>query len=321
MQQPLSHHRILELVAPFSRAGWAFDLAASDRAAGTLVFRPVAHEAAAPVAHEAAAPLPALTETRTLHGAGRRLVRELRTADGLVATLEAEGDEPAALLAAVAAVGPARQFCIGGGFIAALQQRCGPNGTLVLRGLQARVAGLQINARLSSVRGYPADLQIERSEADARRLPDDLLQVLGRAWGRLTPLRTGWEAAVQLAGAEPRRSADAEAKLSRTLAHIAHTLAEPPAQFHQRHLGARWRVGVARAGPLSVGLAVVAVAVGSQALGWGDESVLALLANAAPPLLMAAFFMRREMPRIELPRVPRQPPPTSWAPWTEPSER
>jgi hypothetical protein len=309
MQQPLSHHRILELVAPFSRAGWALDLAGSDRAAGTLVFRPVEHEATGA--------LPALTETRTLHGAGTRLVRELRSADGLVATLEAEGEDPAALLAAVAAVPPARQFLIGDGFIAALQQRCGRQGTLVLRGLQARVAGLRVSARLSSVRGYPADLHIERSEGDTRTLPDDLLQVLGRAWGRLTPLRTGWEAAVQLSGAEPRRSADAESKLAQTLAHLAHTLAEPPQRFHERHRGARWRVGVARAGPLSVGLAVVGVAVGSRALGWGDESVLALLANAAPPLLMAAFFMRREMPRIELPRVPRQPPPTSWAPWTE----
>lgn len=313
MQQPLSHHRILELVEPFSRAGWALDLAASDRAAGTLVFHGVAHEPSAP--------LPALTETRALHGAGTRLVRELRTADGMVATLEAEGDDPAALLAAVAAVPPARQFLVGDGFSAALQQRCGPQGTLVLRGLHARVAGLQIAGRLSSVRGYPADLHIERTESDARKLPDDLLQVLGRAWGRLTVLRTGWEAAVQLAGPEPRRSADAEAKLARTLAHIAHTLAEPPQRFHERHRGARWRVGVARAGPLSVGLAVVGVAVGSQALGWGDESVLALLANAAPPLLMAAFFMRREMPRIELPRVPRQPPSTSWTPWTEASER
>lgn len=313
MQQPLSHHRILELVAPFSRAGWALDLAGSDRAAGTLVFHAVQHGAAGA--------LPPLTETRTLHAASTRLVRELRTAGGPVATLEAEGDDPATLLAAVAAVPPARQFLVGAGFSAALHQRCGPQGTLVLRGLQARVAGLTLAVRLSSVRGYPAELHIERAEGDTRALPDDLLQVLGRAWGRLTGLRTGWEAAVQLSGGEPRRSADAEAKLARTLAHIAHTLAEPPRRFHERHRGARWRVGVARAGPLSVGLAVVAVALGSRALGWGSESVLALLANAAPPLLMAAFFMRREMPRIELPRVPRQPPPTSWAPWTEPSER
>jgi hypothetical protein len=314
MQQPLSHHHILELVAPFSRAGWSLDLAASDRATGVLVFKPVQHDAAGS--------LPALTETRTLHGAGSRLVRELHTADGLTATLEAAGDEPAALLAAVQAVPPARQFITGSGFIAALQQRCGERDALVLRGLVARVAGLTITARLSGVRGYPAELKIERADTtDTRTLPDDLLQVLGRAWGRLTLLRAGWEATVQIAGAEPRRSADAEAKLGRTLEHIARTLAEPPLQFHQRHRGARWRVGLARAGPLSVGLAVVAVAVGSRALGWGDESVLALLANAAPPLLMAAFFMRREMPRIELPRPPRRLSASHWQPWSEPSER
>jgi hypothetical protein len=313
MPQPLSHHHILELVAPFSRAGWALDLGNSDRAAGVLVFKPVQHEAAGP--------LPALTETRTLHGAGTRLVRELHTADGLVATLEAAGDDPAALLAAVQSVPPASQFLAGSGFVAALQQRCGERGALVLRELVARVAGLTVKVRLSGVRGYPAELMVERDAAETRTLPDDLLQVLGRAWGRLTVLRAGWEASVQIAGDEPRRSADAEGKLRRTLEHLALTLAEPPQQFHQRHRGARWRVGLARAGPLSVGLAVVAVAVGSRALGWGDESVLALLANAAPPLLMAAFFMRREMPRIELPRPPRRMSPSHWQPWSERSER
>jgi hypothetical protein len=119
-------------------------------------------------------------------------------------------------------------------------------------------------------------------------------------------------------GAEPRRTPEAEQRLTLVLAHLALTLAEPPARFHQRHRGARWWVGLARAGPLGVGLAVVAVAVGSRAFGWGSESVLALLANAAPPLLMAAFFMRREMPRIELPRPPRRVAPTAWVPWTEP---
>lgn len=313
MQYALSHHRILELVAPFSRAGWALDLAGSDRAAGTLLFKPVQHEATGP--------LPALLETRSLQAGGAKLVRELHTPCGLVARLEAGGEDPAALLAAVAAVPAVRQFVTGPGHLAALAQRCGPGGTLVLRGAQARAAGFTITVRVSGVRGYPADWLIERSEADTRQLPDDLLQVLGRAWSRLTPLRSGWEASVQPAGAEPRRSAEAEAQLARTLAHLVQTLAEPPQRFHQRHRAARWRVGLARAGPLSVGLAVVAAAVGSQAYGWGSESVLALLANAAPPLLMAAFFMRREMPRIELPRVPRQPPPRSWAPWSETSER
>jgi hypothetical protein len=32
---------------------------------------------------------------------------------------------------------------------------------------------------------------------------------------------------------------------------------------------------------------------------------------------MALFFMRREMPRIELPRLPRAPAARSWQPWPD----
>ncbi|MBL8302713.1 MAG: hypothetical protein JNM26_08075, partial [Ideonella sp.] len=39
---PLSHHEILTLVAPFTRAGRSVDLAASDRPARVLRFRTVA---------------------------------------------------------------------------------------------------------------------------------------------------------------------------------------------------------------------------------------------------------------------------------------
>ena len=43
---PLSHHDVLTLVAPFSRRGRPIDLAASDRGARKLLFRPVEHPAA-----------------------------------------------------------------------------------------------------------------------------------------------------------------------------------------------------------------------------------------------------------------------------------
>jgi hypothetical protein len=54
--------------------------------------------------------------------------------------------------------------------------------------------------------------------------------------------------------------------------------------------------------PWLVGLGVVAVALWARQSG--GSSVLALLANVAPPLLMGLFFVRREMPRIALPQWP-----------------
>ncbi len=309
---PLTHHEILALVAPFSRAGCALDLAASDRAARHLRFKPVDHPAADG--------LPAICETLSLEDGceGWRLSRQLQSADGLKAQLSAEGEDPADLLAAVQAVPLARQFphIDGVDGRAALNQRCGPGGNLVLRQAEARVCGLRLHMKVSSVRGYPAELDLQRTEGDSRRLPVDLLEVQGRAWTRLEPRRQGWEASVQLRGDEPQRSADAEARLAQTLQHLRRTLSESPARFHQRHRAARWRVGLARGGPLMLGVLLVAAAFAVRGTGGAAESTLAALANLAPPLLMALFFMRREMPRIELPRLPRAPAAGSWMPWT-----
>ena len=86
------------------------------------------------------------------------------------------------------------------------------------------------------------------------------------------------------------------------LCALAGTLAEPPGRFHERHRAARWAVVGRGLTPWLVGLGVVAVALWARQRG--GSSVLALLANVAPPLLMGLFFVRREMPRIALPRWP-----------------
>ena len=309
---PLTHHQILSLVAPFSRAGCALDLPASDRAGRRLRFKPVAHEAAGA--------LPALTERLRLEDTdnGWRLTRELEPASGPAAALSAEGDDPGALLATVQAVPPAQQFPRVPGLAnpVALVQRCTPDGGLVLREARARVCGLGLQMRLTSVRGYPAILELTREEADTRRFPLDLLQVQGRAWARLEPRRLGWESSVQLRGSEPERSADAQARLTATLQHLQCTLSDTPTQFHRRHRGRRWRIGLARGGPLMLGVVLVVAAFAVRGRGGVGESALAALANLAPPLLMALFFMRREMPRIELPRLPQAPATNSWQPWS-----
>lgn len=312
---PLSHHAILALVAPFSAAGWALDLPASDRAARRLVFRPVAHAAGA--TH------PALTETRELRDTPRgwQLLRHLQPERGvalpaeMTAEVVAEDGEPAELLAAAAAIAPGDLFTSEG---AALVLRCRPGHPPQLRAAQAQVAGLRVACTVSGVKGYPMQLVLTRAEADVRRLPDDLFEVLGGAWSRLVPLRTGWESSVMLRGQGAERSADARARLALSLAHLAGVLAAPPALFHQRFRARRWRIGLLRGGPLSLGVAVVAVAFAVRGTGGQAEAMLGALANLVPPLLMALFFMRREMPRIELPRVPRRPPASSWQPWPAP---
>jgi len=103
---PLTHHDILELVPPFARAGRHVDLAASDRAARRIAFRPVEHGAGT----TDGAPL---RETLVLESFGTgtfELTRTLTAPDGLRATLQAMGPDPGVLLAQVAAVPASRHF-------------------------------------------------------------------------------------------------------------------------------------------------------------------------------------------------------------------
>lgn len=313
---PLSHHEILRLVAPFSRAGLQVDLAASDRAARRVAFRPRALPApagAAP-ADEPWAEHWALQDTDR----GWRVTRSVHRGppgQDAPARVEAVDEEPGQALAAAAAVPPAQLFLPLGQALppAALHWLCTAREGLQLRGAQAQAAGLALELTMTGVRGYPATLQLRRAVAGhPRELPDDLLEVLGRAWSRLTPWREGWECSIALDGDTPRRNAGAQQRLALTAQHLARTLAAPPRQFHRQHRLARWRIGLARGSALAIGLAVVGVALVMQHLGVG--SGLGLLANAAPPLLMVWFFMRREMARIELPRWPRPPRPDSWLP-------
>ena len=319
---PLTHHEILALVEPFVRAGLAPDLTASDRAARFVVFR------ARTVAPQGLPGLPPPQVTQPLSECWRldasepdelAVWRELAWPQGPTARLEGRCPDAspvalAALLEAMLAVEPGRLFVQapappGAVALAGLTQRLarpGPPGTtepaLVLKAAQAQLGGLTLRMSLSGVGGYPAEIELLRPSGDGLRLPHDLLAVLGRAWEPLTELSRGWVARVSVRGEEPRRSREARAHFSLALAHLAATLAEPPARFHERHRAARWAVVGRGLSPWLVGLGIVAVALWARQNG--GSSVLALLANVAPPLLMGLFFVRREMPRIALPHWP-----------------
>jgi len=104
---------------------------------------------------------------------------------------------------------------------------------------------------------------------------------------------------------EPARTAEIERELGRTVTHLAETLAEPPARFHERHAGARWRVAYQRAVPLLILVAMSAASPGIRYLQMADDSILKLLIFHAPPLMLLSFFLMREMPRFEIPPLPR----------------
>lgn len=323
---PLTHHEILGVVAPFARRGRHVDLGASDRAERRIVFRP----------QETGSP--ALRDTLTLENPDDgvwRLMRLLTPPDGPDASLVAEGPEPAALLAEVAAVAPSRQFLRGEGFIVALSHRVGPasadassdasgdgsadasadaiEARLVLVRAEARIGDATLSMQVPRVGGIPAELALGTSgDGGGLDAPADLLAVLGLDWSRLERSAAGWRGTVQLRSNEPARSRDAQAKLARAVSHLAATLAEPPCRFHERFAAARWRVALRRSVPLLVSLALIAGAAAFPHLGVARDSALWMLIFNAPPLLMVLFFCMREMPRIEIPPLPRASKAPTW---------
>jgi hypothetical protein len=316
-QPPLSHHQILAQVGPFSRRGLKVDLAASDRAQRLLAFEPRLHAAGAT---DGGAALPPLRETLRLDLGDPdrpRLIRELAGPAGQCARLQLEGAEPEALLDRLAEVPPARQWrCDAGATLTLshwLDAADGPGpAALRLREAQARLGALTLQLRMTGVGGYPAEVEIGVADGLRLALPSDLLAVQGRAWSRLSALQRQWRGSVALRGDGARRTADAEAQFARAVRHLQQALSEPPPRFHARHRLARWGVSLRELLPMGIGVAVVAMALTLRGQGERQDSILALMANVAPPLLMMLFFVRREMPYIGLPRVPRRPAADAW---------
>lgn len=304
---PLTHHEIFTLVAPFAQAGHQVDLAATDRPARRLVFRArEVHDAALPAAWQPLREQITLTCGSNHHA----LLRTLDTAQGLRATLEGEGADAAALLAACAQVPPARQFAQAEGVALPLQHRLLRGGdsapALMLKAARVTLPGLVLQMRLSPVQGYSAEITLEREGTQVAQLPAELLEVLGFAYHRLVPNTRGWVSRVELRGAGARRGDDAEKRLTQMAAHLARTLAAPPPEFHRRHRLARWLIALHSTWPVAAAGGVLVFGFSLQARGAVADSQLALLANVVPPLLLVAFFLRRETPRIGLPRWPRR---------------
>ena len=316
--QPLTHHEIIGLVAPYARRGLQVDLPASPRQDRRLLFKPQTHAGLAPGGSDLSVTLQLDNPT-----AGRyRLTRRLALPGGLESRLEVDGAEPGALLDAAQAVPLSRQFFELQGCVVATDQH------LVLRAdtpqdadlaqrvtlthATALVGGLTLKLRVPVVTGVPADIQLLATAGEKVELPDDLLAVLGWPWSRLQRVQQGWTGVLRLSGGDELRAGGkgavrsqcAEARLRLMVEHLALTMRETPQRFHERQHRRRWGVTLRRAVPAlgSVGLLLGAAAV--PRIDLAEDSVLRMLIFHAPPLLLVGFFCLREMPRIEIPPRP-----------------
>jgi hypothetical protein len=311
---PLTHHEILELVAPFARRGRHVDLAATDRLQRRVVFKPLKHPARQHPAHQPeSGDSLQLRETLTLEDLGsgaHRLTRILSPDTGPDARLEAEGLDPGELLARIQDVPLQRQFQHTAGVTIALSFRL-TSGAMTLTCGMAQVAGVTVKLDASIPRG-PAAISFATAPGEALELPQDALAVLGGRWSRLRRSGEGWAAELQLSRREPRRSRDAEAAIDSAVMHIARVLEEPPHRFHERWVVARWRVFVRRIVPLAACVALIVCAAAVPKLHLAESSGLRMLILNSPPILMILFFCLREVPIVEIPPVPRRSTAASW---------
>lgn len=310
---PLTHHDILTLMKPFTARDHHVDLAASDRTARRLLFKPAEREVASAgvMARE-------VLQLDNPSSGFYVLTRTLTLPSGLSAELEALGDDPGAMLARIEAMLPHQQFRSVEGTILALSYRmtsdakC-PSGVCqeLLRG-EAEIAGFAVKLRSSQVKGYPADVEIT-TRTPGIELPEDLIAVIGWAWSPLRKTPTGWKGTLKARGKEPELSRLLEVRLERTIAHLTHTLSKPPTLYHDSARRARWGVVLRRALPLLFFGGVIA-GVASLTLFDVPEGVLSSLMMSTPGLMMFGIFAMRDTPSLIIPPFPRRLTQGAWLP-------
>lgn len=305
---PLTHHEILELVEPFARQGRHVDLAASDRAQRQLRFRPVDHPGP-----------PAQRELLQLHSHGNgsfRLTRTLTRPDGTQATLEAQGDDPGELLQRINGVDRAQHFVDGPGWAIARSYQFegygSGGGALVLARGVIHVDGATLAFDIPAVKGVSANLSLHAAPGQRLTPTEDLLAVIGWDWARLVEQTDGWTSRMRLRGSgEPRRRT-AEAALETAARHLAQTLAEPPARFHDRHRWARWGVVLRRMIPTLTAVGLIVGTVALPRLATHTEPSFWLALHYVPIGILALAFTLQELPRFEIPAWPRRLRARSW---------
>jgi hypothetical protein len=306
---PLTHHRIIELLEPFSRQGLRIDLAASDRLQRRLRFHGVEVEGE-----------PALRETLQLDGSGTdwwQLTRTLVAVDAPgapQAQVVSNGTRPGELLAAVRSVEAGRCFRVGPGFVVARSYWLAPspNAEPALTDGSIAVDGLNLELSVPATSGVAASIVLTPAAGAALDLPQDLLAVLGWNWAPLQRSGGMWKSRVRLRRGGSARTADAERALDRAAEHLARTLAVPPGRFHDQHRRARWGVVLRRALPTLTAISLLATVALLPRMGVDKIEGAWTLLYHLPTLLLAGAFMLQEMPRFEIPRWPRRSAAPDW---------
>ena len=321
---PLTHHEILRLIEPFSRRGRHVDLTASNRIERHLVFRPIVHAGEMP----ACAGMREILELENPRVESYRLVRTLILPGGATAKLSTDGPHPADLLARIEAIPPHRQFEPVAGVLIVRSYRLATTAAtaadatqpmlMVLTSAEARLNGLTLNLRAETGKGYPAEIDLLPQQDAALELPDDLLATLGWDWRVLRRRGTGWTGTLRVPRSEPARSRRIEIALAQTVAHLARTLAEPPRSFHDRLARARWGVVFRRTIPLLSCAALIAATAALTLVHIPQDSMILMMIFNFPPLLLLMLFGMRELPRFEIPPLPR---PSAAASWLPPAPR
>lgn len=228
---PLSHHEILGLVEPFTRSGRHVGLAASDRAARRLGFKPVEHATAGDNQ-------PALREGLQLEDEGRgrwRLTRQPTLPGGLQSALHAERASRTELLARVAAIPLQRQSSASAGVQVAKQQRleggaAAPADTPVARAAlaeapvlmsqaTAQVDGQLLRFKVSALKGIQGEFGLESTGQETpARLHDQRVAARWRVVARRAPPLIGSAAMIAAAALFAKLESDlAQDSVLRTL--------------------------------------------------------------------------------------------------------
>lgn len=315
--RPLSNHDILALMGPFTRRDRHLDMRASRRDERVLVFAPVEHSPPAPC-------LPRLREVLSLEARETgwfRLVRELTASqpDGssvLRASLTTAGRDLEALVAGVESVPPARQFPIVEGVCVECSHRLEAVGEGRLApvpvGARALVEGVMVEIDADRAGGSELQLRLIPPPGRRLRLPDDLLGVLGRDWKPVREQDGRWTAGIVLRGEGLRRAAEIEAKITRTVAHLAQVLSRPPAEFHPRFLRERRRIAARQGVRMLVSLALVAALVAVVLSPFAQGPAGMALVHYASIAILVGAFLYGDPPPIQPPRLPRPLPHNAW---------
>ncbi len=322
---PLTHHDLLQLVAPFSKTGRQMDMEASDRARRQIAFQPVEHAATTAT--------PALTEQLLLAVAeeardGHTLTRILRYAlpDGeLIATLEATGGDPGQLLGWVDEVPLTRQWQqIEGVWLARSYRIRSPRGLSTasldpqFTSAHARFHdGLVLRVE-HTVAGSPLQVKLQAARDDSvLEVPEDFLAVAGRSW---SPLRRtqhhGWKGTLRAPQKEPERTTQVESSVEEVVGHLAQALVAGPADYHPRYKRARWRAALQRATPLLAVLLFLIATPSLMLLPTRDNPAFLVMVFQLPTLMLIAFFSLREIPTLEIPPIPS---PLQQSAWSRPA--